>query len=260
MVALLWGCGPEDSPEQAGAPQEVPASESAPGKELTPGTLEQELTSIGSYSWRAPALSTAMGSTSNRVCALTQVQGRLDTASDYARIYAVDSSWYLGGYSATAEMIAGARCADKPAGTSLSGEYNWTAGQSLPTNMGTTSGRACFLTRVNGGFNGSSDWVRIYASGGSWFIFGASQTAGTFARARCVTVPSVSSEYAWTYAMGQAEHMGSTSGRVCALTGIQGAFDGLGDYVQIYASAGSWYLRGATQPAGKYLVARARCF
>jgi hypothetical protein len=193
-------------------------------------------------------------------CACSVDPHGLYTVSDTVRIYAADNSWYLGGGSGTSEVVAAARCAERPAGTGLSGEYNWTAGQSLPTNMGSTSGRVCFLTRMTGGFNSASDWVRVYASGGSWFIFGASTTAGTFARARCVTVPSYSGEYAWNYTMAQAEHMGSTSGRVCALTGIQGAFDGLGDYVQIFASAGSWYLRGASQPVGKYVLARARCF
>lgn len=225
-----------------------------------PDTLEQELPSIGAYSWRAPALSTPMGPTSNRICGLTQVQGRLDTGSDKVFIYALDASWYLGGYSGTSEMVAGARCADRPAGTNLSVEYRWTAGQSLPTNMGSSSGRVCFLTLLKGGFNSASDWVRVYASGGSWFIFGASPTAGTVAGARCVTVPTYSGEYSWNSTMAQPEHLGSTSGRVCALTGIQGAFDGLGDFVQIFASSGSWYLRGGSQPAGKYLLARTRCF
>lgn len=255
MTALVWGCGPEASLEESEESGTAP-SEAEPMLD----TQEQELPSIGAYLWQAPAPSTPMGSTSNRICGLTRVQGRLDTASDSISIYALGTSWYLGGSSGTSQMLAGARCASRPAGTAISGQYQWKAGQGLPTNMGPTSGRVCFLTHVRGGFNSASDWVRVYVSGGSWFIFGNSTAAGNAAGARCVTVPTYSGEYSWNSNMAQPVHMGPTTGRVCALTGIQGTFDRLGDFVLIFPSSGSWYLGGASQPAGKYLLARARCF
>jgi hypothetical protein len=59
MTALMWACGPEVSLEESGGESGTAPSEAEPMLD----TLAQELSSIGTYSWRAPALSTPMGST-----------------------------------------------------------------------------------------------------------------------------------------------------------------------------------------------------
>ncbi|MCP3142116.1 hypothetical protein [Pyxidicoccus xibeiensis] len=196
-----------------------------------------------------------MGTTSDRFCFLDRVRGAFNGPGDHVRVFAADASWYVHGNAGATQ--ASGRCARRSGGT-LSGEYEWTPGQSLPTNMGTASGRVCFLTRVDGDFNGAAHWVRAYVSGGSWFLFGSSSKAYGRARARCITVPSYSGEYFWNQGQTYAEHMGKSTNRVCALTYLAGEFSGWNEYVDIFESAGSWYLTGSSSTHG--ISVRARCF
>ncbi len=241
---LLGGCGPVDEEEQG-------LGETEPQL----GTVTQELTSSGAYSWLSPNDATPMGTTSGRACFFTRIRGRFDNGSGAVRIFATGGSWYLYGSGNTRAI---ARCALLPAGASLSSEYEWTADRELPVNMGSTSGRMCFLTYVSGDFDGSADWVRIYPSGSSWFLFGSSSKASGRARARCISGLSYSGEYAASSSQSYDTHMGATSGRVCALTYMGGQFDSLNEYIDISATAGSWYLGGATSVGS--VQARARCF
>jgi hypothetical protein len=116
----------------------------------------------------------------------------------------------------------------------------------------------CYLVRVGGSFKGGGDWARVYASGGSWFLFGNSQLGDGLAQARCVSVSTYSGEYSWNSNQGYDTHMGTTSGRVCALTYMAGRFDSVNDLVDIYAAASSWYLGGGALSGPVY--AKARCF
>lgn len=247
---LMGGCGPTELEDEQGAGQESPG-----GVEPQLDTLTQELPSSGSGSWIAPASATSLGTTSGRACFFNRIRGRFDTSPDYVRIFAADGSWYLHGGGDTRAI---ARCASLPPGGSVSGEYDWVAGRQLPVNMGTASGRVCFLTRVQGDFDSSADWVRVYVSGGSWFLFGSASKASGRAHARCIPVSSYSGEHSWSSSQYYDEHMGTTSGRVCALTYMGGQFDSVNEYIDIYASAGSWYLGGASSLSG--VQAKARCF
>lgn len=242
-LPLLGGCGPEELMDEPG-----------PQPEASLATSTQDLVSNGSYSWIAPSMATPMGTTWDRACFLTRVQGRFDLWTDSVRVFATGGSWYLHGGGDTR---ASSRCALLNGGA-LSGEYEWVPSQSLPTNMGTASGRVCFLTRVAGDFNGWNYWVRVYVSGGSWFLFGSANKLHGTARARCVTVPTYSVEYSWSQGQSLGTHLGTTSGQVCALTYVAGEFASANEYVDIYASSGSWYLRGNSSTHG--LTARARCF
>ncbi len=247
LTVILGACGPEELSDESERTQEVP------GAEL--GTVTQELGSLGAYSWAAPNDATPMGITSDRFCFFNRIRGRFDSSGDYVHIFAAGGSWYVGGGGDTRAI---ARCAPRPSGSTLSGEYSWTAGQQLPTNMGTAAGRVCFLTRVSGDFDSSADWVRVYVSGGSWFLFGSSYKQSGGARARCITVPSYSGEYSWSQSQSYDTHMGTTSGRVCALTYMGGQFNSLNEFIDIYHAAGSWYLGGSSLHSG--VAAKARCF
>ncbi|HYO57544.1 hypothetical protein [Archangium sp.] len=248
LTAILWGCGPEDM-QDAGSTK--PQSEAGP----TLGTATQELGSVGAYSWASPADATSMGSTANRVCFLDRIQGNFVSGSSAVDVFASGGSFYLKG---SGDTRATARCAGMTSANALSGEYTWKAAQALPTNMGTATGRVCFLVRVSGSFAGSADWARVYVSGGSWFLFGNSQKGDGGAQARCVTVPSYSGEYSWNSTQSYDTHMGATAGRVCALTYMGGRFDVMGDYIDVYGAAGSWYLGGAAASGPVY--AKSRCF
>ena len=262
LTAILWGCGPEEMLDESGGGstiQEVPATGTGTGADETEpmlATLTQDLSVIGAYAWAAPEPATPMGSTSNRVCVLNRIQGAFDSRSDYIHAFAAGGSWYLGGDTSYGPLGGSSRCAELPSGASFTGEYSWTSAQNYPTHLGSATGRVCFLTRVAGSFEGGADWVHVYVSGGAWYLWGSSPNAS--ARARCVTVSSYSGEYSWNQSMTYSTHMGSTSGRVCALTYMRGNFDGWSEQIRIFASSGSWYLGGASQQFG--VAARARCF
>jgi hypothetical protein len=257
-TATLMGCGPEDMMDESTgstAPQ-APATEATQGgAEPTMGTATQELNSLGAYTWKSPADATSMGATADRACFLTRIQGDFATASNAVEIFGRLGSWYLRGSGNTG---ATGRCASLPAGTTFSAEYTLAAGQRLPTNMGTTTGRVCYLVRVAGSFNSGADWVRIYSSGGAWFLFADSTAGNVSAQARCVTTSALTGEYGWSSSQGHDTHLGTTSGRVCALTSMSGRFDSMSDNIHVYASAGSWYLGGGATSSS--VSARARCF
>ncbi len=243
----LGGCGPDDMLDG----QRVEGSEPQPALE----TITQELTYNNGGSWTYGALATPLGSTSNRVCFFTRIQGTFNSGADSVHVFSSGGSWYVGGSGSTS---ASAGCADRASTTSISGEYAWNAGQSLPTNLGSTAGRVCFLTRVGGAFNSGADWVHVYVSGGSWFLFGSSQAGNGYARARCITESSYNGGYAWSQSQTYPTHMGATSGRSCALTRMAGQFDSGSEVIRIYSNVGSWYLTGASAHTG--VGARAYCF
>jgi len=248
LTASLGGCGPDDmlDGQSEEGPEPQPALE----------TITQELPFNNWGVWRDGNPATPLGSTSDRVCFLTRIQGVFDSGYDSVHVFASGGSWYIGGSGLMKGATAG--CAVRSSSTSISGEYAWTAGQQLPTNLGPTTGRVCFLTRVSGSFNSSADWVNVYQSGSSWFLFGDSLAGDGRARARCITESTYNGPYTWNQSMTYPTHMGTTSGRVCALTRMAGRFDSWSEVIRIYPDVGSWYLTGASAHSG--VGARAHCF
>ncbi|NNB84031.1 hypothetical protein HI113_00440 [Corallococcus exiguus] len=135
------------------------------------------------------------------------------------------------------------------------GEYTWAQGEAL-TPLGASAGRACFLTRVGGDFEGSGERIDITESGGSWYLGGASNQSGIRGAARCVDA-TASQQYEWTQSMAYPVSMGTAAGRVCFLTGVAGKFHGSGEWVRAYVENGYWYLNGNSSQSG--VRARARC-
>jgi hypothetical protein len=181
--------------------------------------------------------------------------GAFDSGGDSIRITALRGRWHVDG---TGSTRASAGCAALYGRSDYTTAYDWTAGQPQPTNLGSATGRVCFLTRVGGSFNHAEDWVGVYEHGGSWFLSGASQARNGSARARCVTVGSYSGEYSWAQGARNATYLGRTGSRVCALTSIAGQFDGASEFVEVSKAAGHWYLRGGSARSG--IAAKARCF
>ena len=139
-------------------------------------------------------------------------------------------------------------------------EYEWHSGLTA-VSMGTTSGRACFLTRVGGDF-GTDAYVRIYSSNGTWYLSGAptipvNTPGGVNARARCSYAYSYSAEYSWSQGH-LGTQMGSIYGRACFLTRVGGQLFGNGARVEVYSgNSTSWWLGGSSDGFGVH--ARARC-
>jgi hypothetical protein len=142
-------------------------------------------------------------------------------------------------------------------------EYSWHLG-TTGTEMGSTSGRACFLTRVTGDFR-RDRFVRIRISNGSWVLGGsrvvtAADVGVVNASARCSRVYSYTDEYYWNE-LQNAKVMGSINGRACFLTGVGGGMARTDDRVEVYSgNSTSWWLGGTSNSqydAGVH--GRARC-
>ena len=140
-------------------------------------------------------------------------------------------------------------------------EFTWISSRTH-TNMGSTSHRACFLTRVAGNF-GTDRFVRIYSSNGSWWLGGSELVvAGSpntvSASARCSGVYSFTGDYTWS--QGQdATPMGSIYGRSCFLTRVGGLLRGNGERVEVYSgNTTTWRLGGSSLHFGVHARAQVR--
>ena len=138
------------------------------------------------------------------------------------------------------------------------GEVGWSQGQPAK-GLGPTSDRVCFLTGLKGNFVGGGERVRVYASGGSWYLEGNSAHTGVGAWASCAyTAPGTyTGEYVWEAGQNYPTSLGSASGRVCFFTRLSGGFNSTKEWVHIYASGGTWFMTGET--GGPVLRAGARC-
>jgi hypothetical protein len=242
ITTFLGGCGPE-------------ALEEERGEELGElSVMEQELAFASGGTWSAPNPATPLSPTSDKACFFTRMGGAFNNHNDSIRIAALRERWHVDGTGSTA---ASAACAQLPGRADYTTAYDWASGQQ-PTNLGSTNGRVCFLTRVSGRFKQATDWIGVYQSGGSWFLSGSSQARNGSARARCVTVGAYSSEYSWSQGARNATYLGLTGNRVCALTYMGGQFDSASDFVEISKAAGHWYLSGGSSRSG--VAAKARCF
>jgi hypothetical protein len=143
---------------------------------------------------------------------------------------------------------------------SASQEYYWSQYSSGAVPLGPKWDRVCFLTGVQGRFEGGGESVHVFISGDSWYLGGNSWQTGVAGRARCIPVGGenwYSQEFSWR--QGQAPvHLGPASnGRTCFLTRMTGRFYGGGEVVHTYISGDSWYLGGSS--AQIEVGASARC-
>jgi hypothetical protein len=240
---LAWGCGPEMG-------EDADTGVVAESKDVS--SVTQKLVVTGDeFSWSQGRSPTPMGSSADRLCFLTRVTGELKGGGESVHAYVSNGSWYLGGASQQIGVAASARCVPlrwNNRSYGYTGAFNWSQGNNS-TYLGVDSNRTCFLTRVTGQFQGAGERVEVYRSGGGWWLGGTSQQAGVAASARCLTGSSPVGPYHWS--QGQAARiMSSTSSYACGLTRMTGQFEGGGEYLRVYAVAGSWYLGGASQQAG----------
>lgn len=70
----------------------------------------------------------------------------------------------------------------------ISGEYTWRQGQAA-VRMGPANTTIPVLTWVQGKFEGGGEYVRIYSSGGYWYLGGGSRQSAVTAKARCFGKP-----------------------------------------------------------------------
>jgi hypothetical protein len=135
----------------------------------------------------------------------------------------------------------------------VSQEFEWRS-TTAPRDLGLSSSEySCFLTRIQGRFNGSEDWVGVYEDKGSWWLGGNRMRGERGARARCVRA-TPGHEYTWSQGQ-KAVRMDSKAH--CFLTKVRGVFMGNGENVSVFSENDSRYLWGASQKSG--VGAEARC-
>jgi hypothetical protein len=230
-----------------------------PEAEVAGGTLgsqEQAISGLESV-WYAGWARPKLGLGSDRVCFLNMMTGHFDASSEYVETPLQGGVWYLGGGALHAGVGAKGRCMAVRGGAYYSDEYTWSQNQLLDTHLGSASGRACFLTRVSGKFEGSSESVHIYEFLGAWYLGGSSLQRDVSASARCVSVKSYGAESSWEQGSPPL-NLGPTLGQDCFLTRVAGDFQGRSESVQVYEDGkGSWFLHGTSARNG--LSASARC-
>ena len=133
--------------------------------------------------------------------------------------------------------------------------FAWTSRQA-PVVMGSTQGRACFLTRVGGAFNSAQDTVEIVAQNGQWVLRGTA-AAGGFVEGRAGCVGAQVTDEVTLQAGQTGIDLQSFSTHACFLTRISGPFQGGAENVQLARSGTVWRFTGTSQQQGT--AASARC-
>jgi hypothetical protein len=188
-----------------------------------------------------------MGTSSGRICFLTRVSGTFGT-NRYVSITNSNGVWWLGGSSAG--VSAQARCRGIFTATPPT-EYSWSQGQN-PVLMGSIKGRACFLTRVGGDFEGTSERVEVFSGNStSWWLGGSSTQAGVHAKARCVIYPYYLPQQPYSYTAwipsGVDPKILGSSNWGCYLAGMSGDFEGSNSFVEIFEAGPSWMVKASAQ-------------
>lgn len=109
--------------------------------------------------------------------------------------------------------------------------YHWQQGQGW-TRLTPAAGSACFLTKMQGKFEGNSESIRIVPAYASWWLGGSSDEHGVEASAVCVpTGMSTTHEFVRSLSRGFTQMDNKDSS--CFLTMVSGDFDGWEDAVSI---------------------------
>lgn len=119
-------------------------------------------------------------------------------------------------------------------------------GGSPSVNMGTATGRACFLARVEGKFYSTGDSATVKRVNGVWnlTVHSTAPNGMVLASAICVngTVRNNENQLALT---GQTLDLGL--GGTCFLSHVAGHFGGIGDHVQVGYDGSRWNLQSKAQ-------------
>ena len=137
--------------------------------------------------------------------------------------------------------------------------FTWNQGNN-PTSMISTNTGVCFLTSIQGKFEGSGEKVGVYVQNNQWFLGGTSNQFGVSGAATCVlwnellvSAYSIYGPYTWaqgqqkTFLNGFAEGSG-----FCFLGSVTGKFKGDGEHVEVTLDPYSreWVLSGSSQQSG----------
>jgi hypothetical protein len=134
------------------------------------------------------------------------------------------------------------------------------------TNMASSSGNVCFLTRVSGKFYTASDSVTITKGASVWTLAVTSTASnGTVgATAVCVAGTDLGQSPLVQSSQGQQHTYNFSaslfnSGGACFLSHVAGHFGGSGDHVQVGWDGGSNWKLDVTQTSSGASEAKAQC-
>jgi hypothetical protein len=152
----------------------------------------------GPHTWDQGDAALDIGSSSNRICLLTAVQGKYNGNGEQARVRISDGRWILDGTSGTSEnymITSQAYCVLGVSSTERSGEYSVIAPAGGSTSVTTEYEYAedsafCALTRVQGKFNSPFDSMYTTAGGFPpqpfWWVGAGSDSSTVRGGARCI--------------------------------------------------------------------------
>lgn len=147
----------------------------------------------------------------------------------------------------------------------VSAVYSVSSGQN-PVAMTPVASSVCFLVGISGGFdnvNGLSVVQTRAQIGGTakWYLESNSE-GDRNAAAKCLYGVSASQRtgpHTWSQG-ASALDIGSSSDRICMLTGVQGKFNGNGEQARTRISGGRWILDGTSGTNENYMIsAQAYC-
>ncbi|WP_438033980.1 hypothetical protein [Sorangium sp. So ce204] len=165
---------------------------------------EQPLGWVSGGIWVAGSGPVDMGDASNRTCFLTGIMGDFESGSEWVHTTISGGRWYLHGNNTHGSARAMATCVSSTLGRTA--EFSWSQGDAgVDLGLDTTSAglpRACFLTRMGGDFNGMNEGVSVLRVFGHWILSGVSSSTGVHARARCITVSSITTQLALSDELG----------------------------------------------------------
>ena len=145
--------------------------------------------------------------------------------------------------------------------------FTWNQGNN-PTPMIRERSGACFLTSIQGKFEGDKEKVQLYRENGQWFLYGSSDQFGISAEATCVqwnelvgTTPAVYGPYTLNQNQGTFRYLDgfNESDSICFLGSVSGKFSGNGENVEVTTnpSTREWKLNVDSQQFG--VAASAYC-
>ena len=260
------------------------------------GALAQRIPGgVVRYEWRQGNPAIRMMSVRDGLCYLSGVQGKFLGGGELVSIWNKNGYWWLGGKSMQHGVAAEAMCVPStsinngwmtydtvPAWVSISAgscpgwpegcARNWWHSQIL---RGSSS--FCYLTGVSGNFDGQQklsivkqrDLPGALLNGDdSYYLLADTNTEKAYERVEggCFEPAPPTSGYMWdevngTWDQGQRDTvlLNAREG-FCFLTAVHGSFQGAGEGVSVWFSAGdnTWRLNGASQQSG--VGAAARCF
>ncbi|WP_338872968.1 hypothetical protein [Myxococcus stipitatus] len=215
------------------------------------GQTAQQITVEAPHTWRTnqpESIYASLGSSTNRTCFLSALGGNLQPAPGSLEWGMAGALMYAGEWKVfvsqtfNTALSTTVQCVTTAANRTA--EVVWYNGQAAKLLGAVTADRRCFLTRIEGagGFDSTSDYVRVWNDGLNWYLGGDLADEGG-ARAMCVDIPEDHGSWGWsTGASDKTVSLAYNPGGIaCFLHSLGGNFNqnNYGDGVSVDYNAGT---------------------